>query len=82
MFHCLQVGDIDADVRRLYATRGEGWYNTSFLQADGEAGVLGCIREAADDVLAANSGSVMSSSVVFMHARRAVNTLQSVWKRM
>ena len=37
----------------MYASRGGGWYNISvfFIQADGEAEALGCIKEAVDDVL-------------------------------
>ena len=54
----------------------------SLLQANGEAEVLGCSREAVDDVLRASSvlgrrmqssvdsSSVMSSSMVFVRARR------------
>ena len=52
MFHCVQVGANDADVRRtvFYTWRGLVQH-LSLPQADGEAEVLGCIREAVDDVL-------------------------------
>ena len=52
MFHCIEVGAIDADLRR---TVGFSWkgvvQNLSLLQADDEAKVLGCIIEVVDDVL-------------------------------
>ena len=52
MFHCVQFGAIDADVR---GTVCHTWWglaqHLSLLQADGEAEVLGCIREVVDDVL-------------------------------
>ena len=68
----------------------------SLLQANGEAEVLGCSREAVDDVLRASSvlgrrmqssvdsSSVMSSSMVFVRARRRrrLKRLPSVRKRM
>ena len=52
VFHCVYVGAIDADVRRTVC---HPWRvlvkQPSLLQADGEADVLGCIRDAVDDVL-------------------------------
>ena len=52
MFHCVKVGAIDADVRRTVCHTWRGLLqHLSLLQADGEAEVLGCIREAVDDVL-------------------------------
>ena len=52
MFHCVYVGAIDADVRRTVFLSWRGLkQHLSLLQADGEAEVLGCIREAIDDVL-------------------------------
>ena len=51
VFHCVEVGAIDADLRRtvLFSLR-ELVQHLSLLQANGEADVLGCIREAIDDV--------------------------------
>ena len=47
-----QIPGIDADVRRtVYLTQRGLVQHLSLLQADGEAEVLGCIREAVDDVL-------------------------------
>ena len=52
MFHCVYVGAIDADVRRTVCLTWRGLVqHLSLLQADDEAEVLGCIREAVDDVL-------------------------------
>ena len=52
MFHCFEVGAIDADVRRTVCHMRRGLLqHLSLLQADGEAKVLVCIREAVDDVL-------------------------------
>ena len=52
MFHCVEVGDIDADMRRTVCLSWRGLVqHLGLLQADGEAKVLGCIREAVDDVL-------------------------------
>ena len=45
-------GAIDAGVRRTVCLSWRGLIqHLSFLQVDGEAEVLGCIREAVDDVL-------------------------------
>ena len=66
----------------------------SLLQADGEAEVLGCIREAVDDVLwgflsVGKKGSVVSkrqfSDELFDGYRaceETPNVEQTVWKRM
>ena len=52
VFHCIWVGAINADVRRNVCLTWRGLVqHLSLLQADGEAKVLGCIREAIDDVL-------------------------------
>ena len=52
VFHCVWVGAIDADMRRTVCLTWRGLVqHLSLLQADGEAKVLGCIREAYDDVL-------------------------------
>ena len=52
MFHCVKVRAVDADVRRSVCHTWRGLVlNLRLLQADGEANVLGCIREAVDDVL-------------------------------
>ena len=52
VFHCVYVGAIDADVRRTVFLTWRGLVQyLSLLQADGEAEVLGCIREAIDVVL-------------------------------
>ena len=44
VFHCISVGAIDADVRAARFSWRE-LVHLSLLQADGEAKVLGCIRE-------------------------------------
>ena len=77
VFHCVDVGAIDTDLRRTVLFSWRGLANTSaFFQADGEAEVLSCIREAVDDVLqgfymwarrvqsSANSSLVISSAIV------------------
>ena len=52
MLHCVEVGAIDTDIRRTVRFSWRGLVqHLSLLQADGEAEVLGCIREAVDDVL-------------------------------
>ena len=52
MFHCIWVGAIDVDVSRTVCLTWRGLVqHLSLLQADGEAKVLGYIREADDDVL-------------------------------
>ena len=52
MFHCVEVGTIDADMRRTVRFSWRGLVQQlSLLQADGKAKGLGCIREAVDDVL-------------------------------
>ena len=52
MLHCVEVGDIDADMRRTVRSSWRGLVqHLSLLQADGEAEVLVCIREAVEDVL-------------------------------
>ena len=52
MFHCVKFGAIDADVRRIvYLSWRRLVQHLSLLQTDGEAEVLGCIREAVADVL-------------------------------
>ena len=52
MFHCVLVGAMDADVRRTVCLMWRGLVqHLSLLQADSEAKVFGCIREAVDDVL-------------------------------
>ena len=52
MLHCIQVGAIDADVKRTVCVTWRGVVqHLSLLQADGEAEVLACIREVVDDVL-------------------------------
>ena len=50
VFHCISVGAIDADLRSARFSWRE-LVHLSLLQADGEAKVLGCNREAVDDVL-------------------------------
>ena len=51
VFHCISVGAIDADVKRTICFSWRGLIqHLSLLEADGEAEVLGCIREAVDDV--------------------------------
>ena len=51
MFRCVEVRAIDADVRGTVCLTWRGLVqHLSLLQADGEAEVLGCIREAVDDV--------------------------------
>ena len=46
VFHCVQFDDIDADMRRAVRLSWRGLVHyLSFLQADGKAEVLGCIRE-------------------------------------
>ena len=52
VLHCFEVGAIDADLRRTVRFSWK-WLvqQLSLPQADGEAEVLGCIREAVDDVL-------------------------------
>ena len=82
VFHSAEVGAIDADLRRTvrFSWR-ELVQHLSLHQADVEAKLLGCIREAVDSVLAscgrtrrahssANSSLVMSSSMVFVRAKR------------
>ena len=52
VFLCVEVGAVDADVRRTVRHTWRGLVqHLNLLQADGEAEVLGCIREAVDDVL-------------------------------
>ena len=52
VFLGVEVGAINADVRRTVGLSWRGLVqHLSLLQADGEAAVLGCIREAVDDVL-------------------------------
>ena len=52
MLHCVEVGAIDADMRRTVYLSWRGLVqHLSLLQADGEADVLGYIREVVDDVL-------------------------------
>ena len=52
MFHCVEVGAIDADVRRTVRFSWMGLIqHLSLLQADSETEALGCIREAVDDEL-------------------------------
>ena len=52
MLHCAEVGATDADMRRIVPFSWRGLVqHLSLLQADDEADVLGCIREAVDDVL-------------------------------
>ena len=52
VFHCIVVGAVDADLRRTVRFSWRGFIqHLSLLQADGEAEVFGCIREAVDDVL-------------------------------
>ena len=52
MFHCVYVGAIDADVRRIEYLSWRGLVrHLNLLQADGGAEAQGCIREAVDDVL-------------------------------
>ena len=66
MFHCVYVGAIDADVRRTVFLTWRGLVQyLSLLQADGEAEVLGCNREAVSDVLdgflrAGEKGAIVS----------------------
>ena len=52
VFHSAEVGAIDADLRRTVRFSWRGLVQQlRLLQADGKAKVLGCIREAVDDVL-------------------------------
>ena len=52
MLHSTEVGAIDAEVRRTVCLSWRGLVqHLRLLQADGEAKVLGCIRESVDDVL-------------------------------
>ena len=52
MFHCVKVDAVNANMRRTVPFTWMGLVqHLSLLQADGEAEVLGCIREAVDDVL-------------------------------
>ena len=52
VFHCVEVGAINADMRRTVRFSWRGLVqHFSLLLADDEAEVLGCIREAVDDVL-------------------------------
>ena len=52
VFHCVQVGAIDADARRTVCLLWRGLLqHLSLPQADGEMEVLGCIREVVDNVL-------------------------------
>ena len=52
VFHCVEVGAVDADVRRTVCLSWRGLVqHLSLLQADGEAKVLDCIREMVDNVL-------------------------------
>ena len=52
VFHCTEVGAIYTDLRRTVRFSWRGFIqHLSLLQADGEAEVFGCIREAVDDVL-------------------------------
>ena len=52
MFHSVKFGAIDADVGWTVCLSWRGLVqHLSLLQADGEAEVLGCIREVVDDVL-------------------------------
>ena len=47
---CVEVGAIEADMRRSVRFSWRGLVqHLSLLQADGEAEVLGCIREAVDN---------------------------------
>ena len=52
MFHCFEVGAIDADLRRTVRLLWRGFVqHLSLLQADSEAKVLGFIRDAVGDLL-------------------------------
>ena len=52
VFHCVEVGAIDADVRRTVCHTWRGLVqHLSLLQTYCEPEVLGCMREAVDDVL-------------------------------
>ena len=52
VFHCVSVGAICADeTRTVCLSLRELVQHLRLLQADGEAEVLGCIREAVEDVL-------------------------------
>ena len=52
VFHCVEVGAVDADVRRTVCLSWRGSVqHLSLLQADGEAKVLDCIRDMVDNVL-------------------------------
>ena len=52
LFHCILVCAIDADVGRSVRFSYRGLVqHLSLLETDGEAELLGCIREAVDDVL-------------------------------
>ena len=52
VFHVIQIGAISADLRRTVRLMWRGFaQHFSLLQADGEAEVLGCVREAVDNVL-------------------------------
>ena len=96
MFRCVEVDATDADLRRTvhFAWRGLVKH-LGLLPADGEAKVLGYIKEAVNNVLQGflhmcemgtviRNGSVMRSSMDFIHVRRhqRLNRLLSVWKHM
>ena len=50
VFHCVQDGAIDANLRRTVFHTWRGLVqHLSLLQADGEAKVPGCIREMVDN---------------------------------
>ena len=52
VFHCIQLGAIDTDVRRTVCLSCRGLVqHLSLLHSDGEAEILGSIRYAVDDVL-------------------------------
>ena len=52
VFHCVEIGTIDTDLRRTVHFMWKRLIkHLSLFQTDGEAEVLGCIREAVDDVL-------------------------------
>ena len=86
VFHCAEVGATNTDLRRtMLLVEGVGTTPQS-SQADGEAKVFGCNREAVQAKrvqLSSNSSSVMSSSMVFVPVRTSqrLNRL-SVWKRI
>ena len=52
MLICIEVGAIDADMRRIVRLSKRGMVrHFSLLRADDEGEVTGCIREAVDDML-------------------------------